>query len=97
MLRTLSASALLLALAATPAFATPVNVNTADAATIAKSLHGVGMAKAQAIVAYRKAHGAFHSTDELTRVKGIGPATVAHNRKDIRLGHVHAAAHAHHK
>ncbi|HET7300781.1 MAG TPA: helix-hairpin-helix domain-containing protein, partial [Oleiagrimonas sp.] len=35
--------------------ATPVNINKADAATIAKALNGVGMAKAQAIVKYRKA------------------------------------------
>jgi competence protein ComEA len=66
--------------------ATPVNVNTADAATIASSLDGVGPAKAKAIVAYRKAHGHFKSVDDLTKVKGIGQATLAHNRKDIRLG-----------
>ncbi len=91
MFRTLSAATLLMALVSAPAFAaTPVNVNSADAATIAKSLDGVGAAKAAAIVAYRKAHGAFHSADELAKVKGIGPATVAHNRKDIRVGKTHA-------
>lgn len=96
MIRPFCTAAVLLALSAAPAMAaTPVNVNTADAATIAKSLDGVGLAKAHAIVAYRKAHGAFHSVDDLTKVKGIGPATVAHNRKDIRLGSGHAGAHAH--
>ena len=38
----------------------PVNVNTADAETISRELKGVGQSKAQAIVAYREAHGAFH-------------------------------------
>lgn len=72
--------------------ATPVNINKADAATIAKALNGVGMAKAQAIVKYRKAHGPFKSVAELTKVKGIGPATLAHNHGDILLGDSHAAA-----
>lgn len=72
--------------------ATPVNINKADAATIAKALDGVGMAKAQAIVKYRKAHGPFKNVAELTKVKGIGPATLAHNHGDILLGDSHAAA-----
>lgn len=70
--------------------ATPVNINKADAATIAKALDGVGMAKAQAIVTYRKAHGAFKRVADLTKVKGIGPATLAHNHGDILLGGSHA-------
>lgn len=74
-----------LAALAVVAAASPVDVNHASASKIAASLKGVGQAKAQAIVAYRKAHGAFHSADELSKVKGIGTATVAHNRKDIRL------------
>lgn len=65
--------------------ATPVNVNKADATTIAKSLDGVGMAKAQAIVKYRKAHGPFKNVADLTKVKGIGTATLAHNKDDILL------------
>ena len=73
-----------------PALAsTPVNINHADAVTIAKSLDGIGPAKARAIVAYRKAHGRFKSVAELAKVKGIGKATIAHNRKDIRLGGSH--------
>jgi competence protein ComEA len=65
--------------------ASPVNVNKADAATIAKALDGVGITKARAIVAYRKEHGPFKSVAELANVKGIGPATLAHNKDDIRL------------
>ncbi|HJP99886.1 MAG TPA: helix-hairpin-helix domain-containing protein [Rhodanobacteraceae bacterium] len=83
--KSLAALALCLAFAL-PAFAaTPVNVNKADAQTIASSLDGVGLAKAQAIVAYRKAHGAFKNVDDVGNVKGIGTKTLARNRDAIRL------------
>jgi len=49
-----------------------ININTADAATLAGSLRGVGVKKAEAIVAYRSEHGPFKSVDELVNVKGIG-------------------------
>jgi len=65
------------------ALAGPVNVNTADAETISNELQGVGLAKAQAIVAYREAHGPFKSADDLTLVKGIGARTVEINRENI--------------
>lgn len=65
--------------------ATPVNVNTADAATLAESLDGIGQAKAQAIVDYRQKHGPFKSADDLVNVKGIGLATLEKNRDAIRL------------
>ena len=83
--KTLGALALSLAMAL-PAFAaTPVNINTADAQTIATSLDGVGLSKAQAIVTYRKAHGAFKNVDEVGDVKGIGTKTLARNRDAIHL------------
>ncbi len=62
----------------------PVNINTADAATLARELSGVGLKRAQAIVDYRQKHGPFKSADELALVKGIGPAAVAKNRDLIR-------------
>ena len=62
---------------------TQVNVNTADAETIAKTLNGVGLAKAQAIVEFREANGRFNDAHELTRVKGIGEATVRRNEGRI--------------
>lgn len=88
MIRKLAVLALAMA-CSLPAFAsTPVNVNQADATTIAAALDGVGLAKAQAIVTYRKAHGPFKSVAELTKVKGIGQATLAHNKGSIVLqGH----------
>lgn len=91
-----SFTALVLSLAlALPAFAaTPVNINTADAQTIAASLDRIGLAKAEAIVAYRKAHGPFKNADELRNVKGIGAKTLAQNRDAIRLSGATPAPHA---
>lgn len=71
---------------ALPAFAaTPVNVNKADAATIAKSLDGIGQSKAQAIVAWRQAHGPFKRVEDLAQVKGIGKGTLERNHDAIRF------------
>jgi competence protein ComEA len=63
-----------------------VNLNTADAATIDRVLLNIGASKAQAIVAYRKEHGAFKSPEQLALVKGIGLKTVEKNRDRIVLG-----------
>ncbi|WP_430388420.1 ComEA family DNA-binding protein [Dyella sp. 20L07] len=81
-------AALLLGLALSlPAWAsTPVNVNKADAATISHSLDGIGPSKAAAIVAWREEHGPFKSVDDLSQVKGVGPATLERNRDAILLG-----------
>ena len=62
-----------------------VNVNTAPAEKIAEELKGIGLKKAQAIVAYRKANGDFKTVESLTEVKGIGLKTVEKNRKEIQL------------
>ena len=62
-----------------------VNINHADAATLAAALNGVGLSRAQAIVRYREAYGPFESVEELAEVKGIGDATVERNRKLITL------------
>ncbi len=60
-----------------------VDINSADAATLALALDGIGMAKAQEIVAYRELNGSFKSIEELADVKGIGEATIAKNRDKI--------------
>ncbi len=62
-----------------------INLNTADAEVIAQSLQGVGLSKAQAIVAYREQNGNFVAIEELTAVKGIGERTLAKNVDRIRL------------
>ncbi len=45
----------------------PVDLNSADAATLA-TLNGIGPAKAEAIVAYRKEHGPFQTAEQLAQV-----------------------------
>lgn len=77
--------ALLAAVAASAAQAGPVNVNTADAETIARELDGVGLARARAIVEWRRENGEFGSLDDLEKVKGIGSRIVAQNRGNIRF------------
>ncbi len=62
-----------------------VNINTADADTMARVLQGVGQSRAQAIVQYRDQHGKFVDAYELTNVKGIGEHTVEMNEKRIVL------------
>lgn len=63
----------------------PVNVNSASAEEIAENLKGIGMSKAQAIVAYREANGGFSHVDQLVNVKGIGVRTIDQNRGMILL------------
>lgn len=54
----------------------PVNINTADG-TALQTLPGIGPTKAEAILADRDANGPFASCQDLSRVPGIGPATIA--------------------
>lgn len=62
-----------------------VNINTADADTLARELKGIGPAKAMAIVDYRTEQGDFVSVDELLEVKGIGVATLEKIRHQLSI------------
>ena len=68
-----------------PVLPTAVNVNSADAHTMAEVLEGVGLTRAQAIVAYREQHGVIHNEQQLQEVKGIGARTLARNAGRIRF------------
>ncbi|MBT0728101.1 ComEA family DNA-binding protein [Rosenbergiella australiborealis] len=56
-----------------------VNINTADAATLAAKLNGVGLKKAQAIVEYREKYGLFTDVKQLAEVPGFGENLVNRN------------------
>lgn len=62
---------------------TQVDINSADAETLALALDGIGMAKAMEIIAHRDENGAFTSIEQLAEVRGIGPATIERNRDRI--------------
>ena len=63
----------------------PVNINVANAETLAAGLNGIGLRRAEQIVAYREANGPFKDPYELTVIKGVGERTVARNESRIRL------------
>ncbi|QJQ94632.1 MULTISPECIES: ComEA family DNA-binding protein [Halomonadaceae] len=88
MKKQLKALAFSLLLAASPlSFAqeiAPINVNTANAELLAE-LPGIGAAKARAIIEEREANGNFENAEDLTRVSGIGNATVEKMRDQIEF------------
>jgi competence protein ComEA len=63
-----------------------ININTADAATIASAhLTGIGEKRAAAIVAYRTEHGPFKSVDDLKNIKGISQKVIDYNRSHLTV------------
>ena len=77
---------LFIALASLAVQADPVDINTANAMVISKTLKGIGLKKAQAIVAYREKHGKFKTVEDLAKVQGIGKKTVALNKANLTIG-----------
>jgi len=73
----------LLMIAGSPVFA--VDINSANAETLAAELNGIGQSKAVAIVAYREVNGPYRSVDDLAQVDGIGQKTVEKNRSKVSL------------
>jgi competence protein ComEA len=71
-------------LLALPALAA-VNINTASQDEFVALKKGLGPAKAQAIIDYRKANGPFKSVDDLKHVKGIGAKRLEKLRPDLTV------------
>lgn len=69
-LKTLTLTSLLISISS---FASAININQADAATISSELKGIGTTKAEAIVKFREEHGPFSEPNDLLIVPGIGP------------------------
>jgi len=61
-----------------------VNINTATKDELI-ALSGIGPAKAQAILDYRKLNGPFKSIDDLKNVKGIGAKRLEKLRPELSL------------
>ena len=85
LIKGLSAALVAATLLAQVAIAGPVDVNTADAKTLARELQGIGMAKAEAIVSYREKNGPFKSADDLAKVKGVGKKLVDQNKSNLKF------------
>ena len=66
-------------------FSVTVNINDANAETLAAALEGIGLTRAQAIVDYRMQFGRFYSAEELSAVRGIGTNTINRNLARIRV------------
>ena len=79
------ALALLMSLGPALSASAAVNVNTASKDELI-SLPGIGPAKAQAILDYRKANGPFRSVDDLRNVKGIGSKRLEKLRGEVSVG-----------
>lgn len=62
-----------------------INLNTADAGQLS-TLSGIGQSKAEAIVAYREAHGDFASIEEIMNVEGIKEGTFSKIKDKISTG-----------
>ena len=62
-----------------------LNINTASVTELT-ALPGIGVKKAQAIVAHRTDHGEFLKKEDLTEVKGIGPKFIEKNKKNLTAG-----------
>ncbi|MDH3694870.1 MAG: ComEA family DNA-binding protein [Gammaproteobacteria bacterium] len=75
----------MLSLFSASAFAGPVNVNTANANSLADNIKGVGSKIAAKITSYREANGPFATVDELQQVKGVGPKTIEKNRDVLNI------------
>jgi competence protein ComEA len=85
LIKGLSAALVAATLLAPIAIAGPVDVNSADAKTLARELDGVGMAKAEAIVSYREKNGPFKSAEDLAKVKGLGKKLIEQNKANFKF------------
>ena len=61
-----------------------ININQAQAVELEHVIKGIGIKRAEAIVAYRTKHGTFKSLDELGQVPGIGVRFIQQHQTEIQ-------------
>ncbi len=62
-----------------------ININLADLSEL-DSLPGIGPARAQDIIDYRKENGQFQSIEELKNISGIGDKTFENLKDSVTIG-----------
>lgn len=62
-----------------------VNINQATAEQLASGLHGVGVARAKAIIELRDKLGGFTDIEQLLQVRGLGVRILENNQDRITL------------
>lgn len=63
----------------------PVDINAAGAEALAEAIKGVGLKRAEAIVAYRDKNGPFATVDDLAKVQGVGERTIEGSRANLMV------------
>ena len=65
--------------------AQPVDINSASAQALADAIKGVGLKRAESIVAYRQKNGPFAAVEDLSNVQGIGEKAVQNSRENLTV------------
>lgn len=63
---------------------TQINLNTADASALSKSMKGIGVKRAEAIIKYRETHDGFKSVEDLSMVPLFGKNFVSSHLAEIQ-------------
>lgn len=63
----------------------PVDINTAGAEALAEAIKGVGLKRAEAIIAYREQNGPFATVDDLAKVQGVGERIIEGSRTNLTV------------
>ncbi len=65
--------------------AATVNINSADAASLAEALDGVGLSRAKSIIEWRESNGPFEDPYDLVQIRGISERIVSLNEDRISV------------
>lgn len=71
-------------LAASTAVVNQIDLNTADVNALSKSMKGIGVKRAEAIIKYRENHGSFKTVEDLSMVPLFGKNFVSKHLPEIQ-------------